>query len=252
MYPTLVSVGKTIRHSHSSKMKQLRHHSNGTGNDPYRVRALTHQPEWVELRGVDLLRDLPDPELEGLARAGGRLSLKRGEAVLQRLSSRTVIAVISGGVRLYRPAASGRTVTLGAFRPGQLCNLGALYPSGSDEGYMVATAGSTLVYAIPSAALLAVASRSPELIAGLVCTLSGRLAAARDLIEDFALVDARERIVRAVLRAQASGRTALTHDELAGLVGMRREDVTKVLHDLERIGIVRLVPTSHGIKVVTS
>lgn len=115
---------------------------------------------------------------------------------------------------------------------------------------MVATADSTCVYAIPAAALLAAASRSPHLISGLVCTLSGRLTAAHDLIEDFALAGAKQRIVQAVLRAHASGQFVITHEELAGLVGMRREDVTRALHDLARAGTVQLIPARHTIEVV--
>jgi CRP/FNR family transcriptional regulator, cyclic AMP receptor protein len=205
----------------------------------------------IELRQIVLLGDLSHSELALLGRVSRRRSFRRGELILNPHSaSGQVIMIIAGRVRLYRVSRSGRSLTLASLNAGSTCNLAFLNSSVENTSHLVATIDNTIVYSMSAPDLLRAASKSSGLATRLISLLSDEVSVAHDRMEDLALADVKHRLVNTILRAQAIGRTFFTHDELAGEVGVHREDITRVLHDLVKAQVLRLNPADHTVEIL--
>ncbi len=155
----------------------------------------------------------------------------------------SVYLLAQGQVLLSRQGPAGQPYALYLLRPGELFGEGSLRP----ERRWLVTARALedgIAHVLPARQLPRLAQHHPELTAGVIALLSGRLEQAHQRLDLLAQPAARERVLgllEAVGTAPQDGwsSVSLTQAELAGMVGLARETVARVLAELEEDGLIR-------------
>jgi len=152
--------------------------------------------------------------------------------------------LVSGGLRVFKIAESGREITLYRVHPGQVCILSVLCSMRERQYAVIAESElrSTL-YIVPGGEFRRLVRRHGELQEFVLGVLSDRLTEIVSLVDDVAFrrVDLRlaERLLRETL-PPAEPTVTITHARLATDLGTSREVVSRKLKDLERAGVVRM------------
>jgi CRP/FNR family transcriptional regulator len=145
--------------------------------------------------------------------------------------ARTVYLVRSGQARVFLLRDDGQETTTAWLGPGQLLGIAALL--GRPAYHAFAEALTDLeVWALPADELLAYLPRDSALLRLVLDALSRRLTLANGLLRNVALLPVAQRIPDTVARVNGAlgGRPhRLTHEALAGLVGARRETVSRAV-----------------------
>ncbi len=185
----------------------------------------------------DSLRDLAargEPRLV----AKGRLLIQEGDV------GNTLFIILSGRLRAFsRSAYSDREVTYGEYLPGEY--IGELSLDGGPRSADVQTLASSWVVLVTRATLEQHIAAQPAFAFELLSKVIRRTRAATLSLRAVALNDVYGRVAwllneRAVPQADGSRLTgALTHMEMAHLLGCTRPMVSRVMKELERGGYVR-------------
>lgn len=151
--------------------------------------------------------------------------------------------VISGSIRVYQIAESGREITLYRFGPGECCVLSAdsilgdrLFPA---RAQVLEDAEVVMIPAQRFNDWLARSAAWREFVFG---AMSQRLVSLMHTLDDvaFARLDRRIAGLLAGRTERHSERVRITHQEIADELGSSREVVSRVLEDLQDQGVVRL------------
>ena len=151
--------------------------------------------------------------------------------------------VISGSIRVYQIAESGREITLYRFGPGECCVLSAdsilgdrLFPA---RAQVLEDAEVVMIPAQRFNDWLARSAAWREFVFG---AMSQRLVSLMHTLDDvaFARLDRRIAGLLAGRTERHSARVRITHQEIADELGSSREVVSRVLEDLQDQGVVRL------------
>lgn len=195
--------------------------------------------------------NLDDAALRDYAAIGAETSFARGTTLFDEGSpSKSVFVVCTGQVKLFCTSKEGKTLILKIAMPGDVLGLGAVL-SGANYEVTAETVQPTQVKSI----------RHEEFLAFLAKHGEGSLHAAKALSEDYraAFFDAR----RLALSGSAAGRLAgvlldwgktaatcgkfemrftmaLTHEELANMVGSSRETVTRMLTRFKKEELIQM------------
>ena len=155
--------------------------------------------------------------------------------------------VASGCVRVLLVNADGRELTLAELRRHELFGEAALVGDAMHSTTVVAVDDVRLL-ALSRSALLAHVRQHPATGALLALELARRTCAAQRLVGELALLGVEERVVRALERlAQRDGevsdgaivlRHRPTHHELAAMVGISRETLTRTFSALAKRGLL--------------
>jgi CRP/FNR family transcriptional regulator len=187
------------------------------------------------LRGklCDQLASLPARQLQ----AGDHLYLMGNPA-------RSVFLLKSGLVKISAISPEGQELTLRLHKPGDI--LGELCLCGGGRRDEAIALEPSTVTEIPLAAMLGQLSRNPDAALELASIVCERLADAYEQIESFSWDTVLHRLVRTLVRLAADfGETSPTgthigryirQEELAKLVGARREVVSGLLNQLRASG----------------
>ena len=167
----------------------------------------------------------------------GRLLIQEGDV------GSTLFIILSGSLRAYSRSASGdREVTYGVYRPGEY--LGELSLDGGPRSADVQALQASWVTTITRGALEAFIQERPDFAFELLAKVIRRARAATISLHAVALNDVYGRVAwllneRAVLQADGQRLTeALTHQDMASLLGCTRPMVSKVMKELEVGGYV--------------
>src|SRR5579872_7126452 len=197
-----------------------------------------------------------DPKLRLLENGIGQARhARRGDPIcLPMDSEESVYYVKTGCVKLVRHSSSGDAVVIDQYHArslfGNLRFSDSSLCCGSDHEVAVAVEDSeVLVTTFES--LKRNMDRYPEALVSLLEDYCRRLAAARLRIESLVLHEAEERLARALLimaAYQQPGQngsvllnTAVTHEELASLIGVTRPFVTRLVGQLRDCGLIETV-----------
>jgi len=175
-------------------------------------------------------------------------TLARGE----RLTPETpgLFYLLDGRVRYQRVTDTGHEASIGVLGEGDAFVYQRQWLPGSPDA-MIEALEETRVLFLRERDMADFVSQNPELASRVMVALARRAGDVVEIACDLALVDARRRILRALVRlADRHGDTEmdgdfrrivvpLKHQDLASLVGACRETVTSVLADLARRGVVR-------------
>jgi CRP-like cAMP-binding protein len=154
-----------------------------------------------------------------------------------------------GSVRVFRTAVSGREKILDLFWPGDFFGEMALLEGGTRSA-SAETREESVLLLLDRPGFERLTTRYPEVLVRISRVLSQRLRRANVQIEDLVFRDCRSRLARTLLDLTArfaSGKPwgtvaeeRISKHELASLLGMSRETVSRTLTWLQEQGLVRL------------
>lgn len=203
-----------------------------------------------ELRHVPLFADLGSADLATLAAVASRRVYQKRELIARADDASHCWVIVRGTARVYGLSPRGREITIERLRAGDIYGLVLLHESSPGAGLIEATAEGTAVYRIPIRSIEALCLAHPQFALSVIRLLSRKLVEARARIEDFALHDARAHLAHTLARlASTEGRVTETQRELAGMIGTRPEEVTKLLRQLRDEGLVSYEAGHRGLQV---
>ncbi|MGE5529111.1 MAG: Crp/Fnr family transcriptional regulator [Patescibacteria group bacterium] len=148
-----------------------------------------------------------------------------------------VYLVLEGKVRLSRLAPDGRELALAVIGPGGILGEIALLDGGERTAEATALVQTRLAALTRGQFMQAIAAQ-PEQALRLILALCRRLRQADEMIEDLTFYGVKERLqnLLARLEEQHQGEflAAMTHQELAEMIGASRESVTRALGEIRR------------------
>ena len=197
----------------------------------------------MELRKVKLFSKLEPEELSQIEKTARERVYPRGATVFVSGQEADGLYIIyTGRVKVVMLYPDGREKTLAIFREGETLGEVTLY--GSElRSATVETLETTTFLVISRESFQSLLMNMPRLCVEVIELLSKRLRRANRHIEELTFLNARSRVICALIYlAEEHGRKkgqevqiafSLTHAELAKLVGVSRETVTKVLIELQ-------------------
>ncbi|MFC1749883.1 Crp/Fnr family transcriptional regulator [Pseudomonadota bacterium] len=148
--------------------------------------------------------------------------------------------VISGKVRVYKLADSGREITLYRINSGDSCVLTAsCIMSNRPFPAIAATESDVEALIIPAKQAQAWLTESKAWGAFVFGLVSRRLADVISVLEDVAFHRMDERVAAYLIATASQGQTlTITHHEIAADLGTTREVISRILKDFEGKGLV--------------
>ena len=206
------------------------------------------------LRKHPIFCDLEPEAFDQLCRYAKHITLKRGATIVSRGEpGNSLIAVISGTVKISISSAEGRSAILNLIGPGEIFGEVALLDG------LARTADATAntnceIYVIDRRDFLPFLRSQPGLAMKFIELLCTRLRWTSGQVEEVILQNLPGRLASALLRLTEkhklapSGRTiAITQQEISEMVGMTRESINKQLRAWAARNWVRL---EHGAIVI--
>jgi CRP/FNR family cyclic AMP-dependent transcriptional regulator len=198
--------------------------------------------------------DLAPEAFEQLCRYAKHTVLKRGTTIFSKGDPGTsVIAVISGTVKISISSPDGRNAILNLVGPGEVFGEMSVLSGQPRSADGIANTNCEL-FVIDRREFLPFVRSQPSLAMKFIELLCERVRQTSDQVEQVILQDLPGRLANALLRltdkhkSEPQGRTiAITQQELSEIVGMTRESINKQLRAWATRGWVRL---EHGAIVV--
>jgi CRP/FNR family transcriptional regulator, anaerobic regulatory protein len=155
-------------------------------------------------------------------------------------AAQSFVLLLSGRIGVYLTGRNGRELLLYAVTPGETCVQTTLGVLGGAPYAGEAVAESDLVAVmVPPAVFERLMGQSPAFRAFVFKAFADRLGDLMFVLEQVAFVKVEQRLAHALLeRADSEGRLALTHQELAVVIGTAREVVSRRLEALASKGVV--------------
>jgi CRP/FNR family transcriptional regulator, cyclic AMP receptor protein len=204
------------------------------------------------LRRTELLRSLPQPDLETVAAASRLRAFRRAQVVFtQGDPGDTLIVVISGRVKVVVRSADGGELTLTIVPPGG--SLGELsVADGGPRSADAETLDACQLLLIPREMIQDVCARVPAAALALTSSLAATLRRLTNAASDLVFLDLPRRVAK-VLLAQPRGadgvvRLNLRQEELAHQVGGTRQSVNAALRGFERRGWIEVHDRAVAVK----
>src|SRR5215471_4172544 len=197
-----------------------------------------------------LFRRLSDGEREALfARARTQRYAANESIFLMGAPGDSMVAVLSGTIRISVPSPDGKEIVLAILGPGEICGEIALL-DGKERTADARAATNCIVVVLERRDVLAFFAQYPDAWSKLIDVLCERLRTADQPMAEFALSPVPVRLARALLRLATSEgqpvngrpveRVHLTQRELGNVIGATRESVNKYLRAWQRKGCVRI------------
>ncbi|HEY6256259.1 MAG TPA: Crp/Fnr family transcriptional regulator [Xanthobacteraceae bacterium] len=202
------------------------------------------------LGNCDLFRGLKADERNAIIKQARIRNVAAGDRIFSiGTPGDHMVAVLAGQIRITLPSSNGRELLLGVLEPGEL--FGEIALLDGRERTADATAGTASVLAILERHdVLSFLERNPAAWLKIVEILCGRIRQADVQLAEVALMRLPARLAKAILRIVSNqpktaagykkSHVLLTQQELANMVGARRETVNKNLRAWHRQGLVKI------------
>lgn len=223
----------------------------------------------TDVRQTPAFAHLASRELAAVAVSARERVVRRGEPVFRAgTPCHDIPVLLSGAIRLYRPAADGGETTTGLVSAGELISVAALRGQARYDNHADALTTSRLIE-VPLAVVIGLGERAPDVYLQIVSALAAR----RDRTFAGIMVQAEPDFLAKVFHALlALARPAsppaihddavgpdrmrhltvrLSHKELARLVGCDRASVTRALRILEERNVIQR-QRGHIVGIVTA
>lgn len=152
--------------------------------------------------------------------------------------------VLTGSIRVYKNAESGREITLYRIRAGESCILSSSCGSGKLQFPAVAVAEvPTAAAFIPAARVAYLMEHVPAFQRFVLEQWASRMADVIELVEEVAFRHVDQRLyewLQEHIRVSDGSAVKVTHQELAGHIGSSREVVSRILKDWEDRQLLKL------------
>lgn len=206
------------------------------------------------LRKHPIFCDLDSDALDQLCRYAKHSTLKRGATIVSRGDpGNSLIAVISGTVKISVSSADGRSAMLNLIGPGEIFGEVAVLDGHARTADAIANTNCE-IFVIDRREFIPFVRSQPALAMKLIELLCARLRLTSDQVEQVILQNLPGRLASTLIRltdknklAPAGRSIAITQQELSEMVGMTRESVNKQLRAWAARNWVRL---EHGSIVV--
>lgn len=193
-----------------------------------------------------LFRGLSPDERKGLVAQARIRNFSAGETIfLMGASGDSMMAVLTGTVRISVPSPEGKEIVLAILQPGELLGEIALL-DGKDRTADARAMSDCSLAILERRAVLAFLEKHPSGCLGLIEVLCGRLRQTDQQIAEIVFLDLPTRLAKTILRmatvarGPSGTRIDLSQRELGNLVGATRESINKCLREWQRNGIVRV------------
>ncbi len=196
-----------------------------------------------------LFRGLSAVEKETLLARARVRRFEAGETIfLMGSSGNSMMAVLSGDVRISVPSTDGREIVLAILHENEYFGEIAMLDGKERTADARAMTSCTLAI-LERRDVLALFERNPGAWAGMVEVLCERLRATDQHVAEIALLKVPVRLAKALLRtikaesadrSVGGGAVPLSQRELGALVGAARESVNRCLREWQRSGLVRV------------
>lgn len=199
----------------------------------------------------DFLGRLPDATRTAFAALGHRVTYRKGDAVFQPGSPGDNVYLLSRGrVKIFALSPAGRAVILWFCFPGEIFGLAEMARAGRREVASEACADSEAIV-IPQHKFKEFLKRDGEAAMLVVDLLSCRLRGLADMMLNLTSDDVTTRLVKLLIRLSARyGKPAadaetlldiaLTHQEIADMIGTTRQTVSTTINLLKRHGLLNV------------
>ncbi|MBV9250324.1 MAG: Crp/Fnr family transcriptional regulator [Acetobacteraceae bacterium] len=165
--------------------------------------------------------------------------VRRGQTIFQKGDdSSSMMAVLSGRVRISAVSAEGKEITLNVINPGEVFGEIALL-DGQPRSADATASEETVLLVVERRHFLPFLTRNPDLMLRFIAVLCDRLRRTSGTLEQIALLDLPARLARVLLKLAADyGRPdaggiridlKLSQRDLSTLVASTRESVNKLL-----------------------
>jgi len=205
------------------------------------------------LRRHPIFCDLDAKAFEQLGRYVKHATLKRGATIFSKGDpGNSLIAVISGTVKISISSADGRSAILNLIGPGEIVGEVAVLDGQARTADAIANTNCE-IFVIDRREFLPFVRSQPELAMKFIELLCARLRWTSDQVEEVILQDLPGRLASALIRLTERHKTrgertiAITQQEISEMVGMTRESINKQLRSWAARNWVRL---EHGAIVV--
>ena len=201
-----------------------------------------------ELRSTPLFQGLSEDLLETISRKALLRTYRAGEAVVNEEDPvRSLSVVLDGQVKLSKSSAEGREQTLTLLGPGDPFGLCTAFAS-NDFPASAVTLKKTTILTIPGSAVEDIVRQEPMLLLNIIRVLSLRLKETMSLVEALALKEIPQRVASFILHdlakqdtgSQCSLELAITHRELAKIIGATPEALSRALKKMSEDGLLRV------------
>src|ERR1700719_99727 len=188
------------------------------------------------LRKHPIFCDLDNEAFEQLCRYAKHSTLKRGTTIVSKGDpGNSLVAVISGTVKISISSADGRSAILNLIGPGEIFGEVALLDGQARTADATANTNCE-IFVIDRREFLPFVRSQPELAMKFIELLCARLRWTSDQVEQVILQDLPGRLASALIRlterhkvAQCGRTIAVTQQEISEMVGMSRESINKQL-----------------------
>jgi CRP/FNR family cyclic AMP-dependent transcriptional regulator len=208
------------------------------------------QERTFRLTEVDIFADLSEAEIEAIATALPMKTYAAGELLYTpQHPTETLFILKRGRIRIFRVSPDGRALTTALIAPGTIFGEMVLFGQSMYDSFAEAL-DEALVCAISRADVHRVLLTDARIAARITEILGTRLAGMERRLSDTVFKTVPQRVASALVALAGEQRrlglgprtttVALTHEQLAALVGTTRETATKVLGDFATRGLVRL------------
>lgn len=207
------------------------------------------QPEFLaRMEGIPLFQGVSREGLRALAAKARLRTFRAGEAILGETDSvHAFFVILDGRVKLYKSSAEGKEQTLCLLGPGEPFGLCTAFANPAFPANVTALEGSTVV-CIPGPEFETAARQEPVLLLNVIRILSRRLKESMALVASLSLHEIPQRLSAFLLqspngrREGDSGpvRLATTHRELAKILGVTPEALSRAFKKMAADGILRV------------
>ena len=202
------------------------------------------------MRQINFFRDMKEEEIQRILNNANERFYSRGTIIFSEGEETDGIYIITEGlIKVYKMSADGREKTLAILNPGDILGEMALF----DHSYRSATAEAleaSTVIVIPRQDFEHLLEKIPALAVKIIRVLAERLRQADEEIKNLLFLNARGRVILNLVQlaeAHMQGKKPgtpipfrLTHAEIANLVGVSRETVTRAISELQDEGLIRI------------
>jgi CRP-like cAMP-binding protein len=205
-----------------------------------------------ELGLVEPFTGLSRADLESLVSSATVERFDRKQIILPAWDKHDGIVVAHGGARLYRLGHKRVDVTIALLGPGHTYLLPVAAPAVKCTCLLEASQDGTIVYRLPGEPLRALILQDLALSERMLTLAAQTVTMLSDRIEEYVSNDVMTRLAHALAAMEGgSGEPlAITHQELAALIGTTQTQVTRALAQLRRAGLVETARHRPGIVVL--
>lgn len=211
------------------------------------LKAMRRMNSLIRVLGrVGVFQSLRPAELQAIALVARRQRHGAEDAVFRRGAAGDAMYIIEeGSLKISRLTPSGKEQIIGVLGPGEVIGEMALFDDEPRSADAI-TLEETILIRIPKQAFLRLLEDIPLLAIRFLAVLAVRLRRMNERLEELTFLTARRRVARLILEMAGRGkgvRTSplkmrLTQEEMAALVGTSRETVSRVLGELQELGLI--------------